>query len=357
MRPETRAAVEALLTRLGGHLEDADDWGIVRDRVRDVRAALDGEAAEREDIDDIAARAQEVFHEHTNLRDFGRKAWRAVVRTVLDAVGASGGDVGSFSHTAATARVAAWQELDSAIAEIVIAWDASECGDIEGRMVERLKRARDKYDPTDPVPPGSETPHSDRARGSDVPAGIVNVSNLKPASAANGPTWERPTASATPAPLTEAEARAWYGRMIHRLFPDMDEDAGLCAEVVSMLLAISRHDIPAEVRAPWPPGTDTAARSALSALRREDASPHESVMREPAVAAAVERVTGWRPTPGARVVTAESLTDAFKPDGVRRPNAAGTVVEKGAQWGWWVQHDDGTQAPYNADELRPESGS
>lgn len=126
------------------------------------------------------------------------------------------------------------------------------------------------------------------------------------------------------------------------------------------------HGAPCRKRcaAPWPPGTDAADRSALSALRREDTSPHESVtpgfdlveprlLREPAVAAAVERVTGWRPTPGARVVTAEKLTDAFGDDGVRRPNAPGAVFAKGAQWGWWVQHDDGTQAPYNADELRP----
>lgn len=73
----------------------------------------------------------------------------------------------------------------------------------------------------------------------------------------------------------------------------------------------------------------------------------------------------WRPKPGDRVRTG-ALGAAFDTriggHDRRRANAAGNVTHPGprlkpgsgrAAW-WWVRHDDGTEAPYVVDELRPE---
>lgn len=37
----------------------------------------------------------------------------------------------------------------------------------------------------------------------------------------------------------------------------------------------------------------------------------------------------------------------------RRPNAAGEVIREAAAY-WIIRHDDGTEAPYEESELRPE---
>ena len=64
--------------------------------------------------------------------------------------------------------------------------------------------------------------------------------------------------------------------------------------------------------------------------------------------------TRWRPTVGARVVTADPLTsNEYAPSG-RRPGALGILISLETGWtGAMVRHDDGAEAPYDADERAP----
>lgn len=65
----------------------------------------------------------------------------------------------------------------------------------------------------------------------------------------------------------------------------------------------------------------------------------------------------WRPKVGDRVQTADRLSGsaAYQPSHGRRRNALGEVVRRRHSPipRWDVRHDDGTEAPYDEDELRP----
>jgi hypothetical protein len=86
--------------------------------------------------------------------------------------------------------------------------------------------------------------------------------------------------------------------------------------------------------------------------------PHD--LREAAMArwatpvAPVATVEPWMPKVGDRVVTVDRLTTARFPE-ARREGATGMVTGAYTSCGgFWVRHDDGTEAPYDADELAPE---
>jgi 8-oxo-dGTP pyrophosphatase MutT (NUDIX family) len=70
------------------------------------------------------------------------------------------------------------------------------------------------------------------------------------------------------------------------------------------------------------------------------------------------RAEPWRPKPGDRVRTAAKLTSArFHEDHPRKADCTGKVDRSlacGGAYAWMVRHDDGTEAPYDADELQPE---
>lgn len=62
----------------------------------------------------------------------------------------------------------------------------------------------------------------------------------------------------------------------------------------------------------------------------------------------------WRPKPGDRVRTVDPLTATdYRPDAGkhRRSATSGALAYEHDDGGWWVRHDDGTEAPYDTDEL------
>jgi hypothetical protein len=177
--------------------------------------------------------------------------------------------------------------------------------------------------------------------------------------------------AARPAPLTEAEARAW-GTWIEKR--TRDTGFGIQRDAIAgALLVASRGDIPPEVRprehtdseacpsctdilgAP-PPCTVTHDASPGAylgtfegqAIREmptaHDASPGWDPVggrpKAPDVLAAAAIVEPWRPKVGARVRTADRLTGSarYQPSHGRRRNASGEVLHQGAQVdAWWVR--------------------
>lgn len=121
---------------------------------------------------------------------------------------------------------------------------------------------------------------------------------------------------------------------------------------------------------------DEARRNHLTAPDREQLA-HDLGMAERAAvwarrlserdaAADTDPPLPWTPKPGDRVRTLPQLHDRFRLEWTKRrrlgwtkrqPNAAGCVVYA-ITWldaaAWLIRHDDGTNAPYDADELRPE---
>jgi len=63
----------------------------------------------------------------------------------------------------------------------------------------------------------------------------------------------------------------------------------------------------------------------------------------------------WRPKVGDHVRTVDPLTSTAHFSDTRRPGAAGQLIVRvyNHDRRWWVRHDDGTEAPYDEDELRP----
>lgn len=130
---------------------------------------------------------------------------------------------------------------------------------------------------------------------------------------------------------------------------------GEVAELAEALARGNRIDVEAEAR--------QVAAVAIRIFEEGDAS-SENALDMPPLGVVEDRTPAqlyadgdWRPTPGARVVTAERLTAHIY--GVwgqdRKPGKAGTVrlMVDGHGQRWMVRHDDGTDAPYDADELRP----
>lgn len=197
-----------------------------------------------------------------------------------------------------------------------------------------------------------------------------------------------------PAPLTEEEARAWALREVREYSGADSNYPWLALRLETALLAASRGEVPSEVRAstcptcrggamvraegydrdgfpheePCPtcckpevraPERPNAFGEALGRMHRPGAIPPEvRAPQTPEVAPPLD----WRPTVGARVVTVEKLTacDSYMPAArrARRPGATGVVVGEyidplDGPDDWIVRHDDGTEAPYDVDELRP----
>lgn len=119
---------------------------------------------------------------------------------------------------------------------------------------------------------------------------------------------------ATPAPLTEEEARVWANKVRH------DAEAANVTHyhaTVAALLSASRGDIPAEVRRPG--AADQTIARALAAGQRgptnnDGANAHwrESTFREPAIERAVERVTGGLDWPYSKETEADAIEHVEK---------------------------------------------
>jgi hypothetical protein len=97
-------------------------------------------------------------------------------------------------------------------------------------------------------------------------------------------------------------------------------------------------------------------------ITRGDRSDEE--MREAGRAALATMAEPWSPKPGGRVRTVDPLTGCAlygkSEQARRRPGVAGAIWLRGnptlGDW-WIVRHDDGTEAPYDESELRPEPGT
>ena len=165
-----------------------------------------------------------------------------------------------------------------------------------------------------------------------------------------------------PTPLTEAEAHRWGTKIIG------DGSCGVRALAVFVgdaLRALERGEIPPEVRPSKPSGEPGAKCSAFADGTWE--ADVGGIMLDPALTRhgdpheAEWETRSWTPKPGDCVRTAEKLTAcdsyALEARAKRRANASGKVIRAGDPGhGLYfdVRHDDGTKAPYDIDELRPD---
>ena len=148
-----------------------------------------------------------------------------------------------------------------------------------------------------------------------------------------------------PRALTEAEARAWAARA----YPQILHAGHRQNVIAALLLAASRGDVPPEVRPTchgcWTGGEDLHARTEQCSGARPET---------PEMAVTTGEDAPWTPKPGDRVRTADELTAVgYGPGYCRLPGIAGALTEEHSEGGWWVRHDDGPEAPYDTDELRP----
>jgi hypothetical protein len=163
---------------------------------------------------------------------------------------------------------------------------------------------------------------------------------------------------AQPEPLTEAEARAWSlaiwkpqsrGTTTNDLLDDSDR----------ALMALSRGDIPPEVRPLKPEAQPVPKRRCVPLFDGPPRSLYQPNGPDGQPEDDPAQDEPWSPKPGDRVRTAEKLNahpqTIWSPS--RKPNATGEIrqhVTGGDRPRLWVRHDDGTEAPYDEDELRPE---
>lgn len=314
--------------------------------VGEMAAAVAGRAQglAADNIDAAAVRAREAFFVHDRewrgwQGETERAQWRRVVEAVREGMPGPAADLDAAAKKARAAYLRhenrEWHEIGEGMRE---AWRRSTRAVLAGMPAPTVSR---------PAPAATASPTPDvetainamRDAISNPPDGDDSEwkQSLRAALGRLVASISAPPTPALHAPLAEEEARIWSTMrpLIERIAAG--EWTGTVLGAIRDAWA-SRGEVPPEVRAPQTP--EVGSPGFVDPLSSEMA-------------------IDWRPTVGARVVTAEELMRDvwYWPAhavvrGRRMPSTQG-VVTRYMGHRWWVRHGDGLEVPYCEDELRP----
>lgn len=382
-------------------------WEMIREDVREAhRVTVDviGEIErERHPLRVVKADPEDMWADYRTEREHmtashrlgflaGVAAERERAEASPPAVGLSEAYLAEIAARCAAATPGPWAVEDDTWPPLLEVWTAG----IGGVRLGRFEREQD-------------TAFAVHAR-EDVPALLAEVDRLRQIAGVKVGVGPMPRQ-----PLTEAEARVWAGQEVEK-YGAPGPNTRLRERMARLALAANRGLIPSEVR-PWTATRELDRQESLTgpeepydealdlaagtwtgedplALDPEDGTlcggcraprnaihsplcpiragakvgrvPSGTTMlngAEPEASTPTdehgERINyrdpePWSPKPGDRVRT--EIDEAKSPPSFsrRRSDATGEVLHGAVLWDRWVRHDDGTEAPYDEDELRPE---